>query len=184
MGDWNRKVKLFKKWLHENADAALILAPAADRMSNRGLMAVIKDLEAAGYPLDEQGVPVGLDDNEKYRDIIIALHKSFEKVRGEPLLNLYLLLERLDMFRWWLMHADRPDKEEISLDELKWWQMIPWKKIRYDVMNRIAKYLEMFGYPISNEGVPTPREGKNPDWLWRALEIAIIGALSELATEV
>jgi hypothetical protein len=184
MGNWNRKAKLFRKWLHENADTALILAPISERISNDKLTAVIKDFEAAGYALDEKGVPIGLDDDEKYRNIIIALHKSFEKVHGESLLDLYLLLERLDMFRAWLMYAGRPDKEEVSLDELKWWQMIPWRKVRYEVMNRIVKLMGTFGYPIGEDGVPTPREGKDPERLWRALEIAILVPLADLASEV
>jgi hypothetical protein len=185
MGKERLKAKLFRKWIRENVDTSLVLEPVAERMPNDKLMAVIKDFEAAGYALDESGVPVGLDDDdEKYRDVIIALHRSFEKVHGHPLLDLYLLIERLDMFRAWLMVADRPDKEEISLDELKWWQMIPWKKIRYDVMNRIARLLEIFGYPINENGVPTPRNGKDPNRLWRALEIAILMALSDLAVEV
>jgi hypothetical protein len=184
MGKERLKAKLFRRWLHENADTALILAPISERMSHDKLIAVIKDFEAAGYTLDEQGAPIGLDDNEKYHNAIITLHKSFEKVHGESLLDLYLLLERLDMFRAWLMFANRPDKEEISLDELKWWQMIPWKKIRYEVMDRIAKLMEIFGYPVNEKGVPTPRNGKDPDRLWRALEIAILYALVDLAVEV
>jgi len=178
------KAKPFRKWLHENADTALLLAHISERMSNDKLAAVIKDFEAAGYALNEKGVPIDLDKDEKYRDIIIALHKSFEKVHGEPLLDLYLLLERLDMFRAWLMYAGRPDKEETFLDELKWWQMIPWRKVRYEVMNRIAKLMEAFGYPINEDGIPTPRKGKDPNGLWRALEIAILKALADLAVEV
>jgi hypothetical protein len=74
MGKERLKAKLFRKWFHENADTSLLLAPISERMSNSRLAAVIKDFEAAGYALDELGVPIGLDDDEKYDNIIMALH--------------------------------------------------------------------------------------------------------------
>jgi hypothetical protein len=186
MGDWNRKVKLFKKWLPQNENASLVLAPLAERMPNKKLIAALKNFEARGYSLDERGAPVGFDEGNA--EVILALHEAFEEVLGKPVVNwFYWALEDeyfkqrkplLDKFRKWLIDASE------SAEELEWWQTIRWRRIKYEVLSMIAEYMEYDGYPLNEEGVPTPTNEEDAEGLWDALETNILTALINHALEV
>jgi hypothetical protein len=186
MGDWNRKAKLFRRWLPQNENAALVLAPLAKRMPNKKLIAVLKNFEARGYSLDKRGAPVGFDEGNA--EVIMALHGAFEEVLGKPVVDwFYWALEDeyheqrkplLDKFRKWLIDVSE------SAEELDWWQTIRWKRIKYEVLSKIADYMEDDGYPLNEEGVPTPTKEENADGLWDALETNILSALINHAFEV
>ncbi len=186
MGEWNRKVKLFKRWLPQNENASLVLAPLAERTPNKKLIAALKKFEAMGYSLDERGVPVGFDEGNA--EVIIALHEAFEKVLGEPVVNrFYWALEDkyleqrellLDKFRRWLIGVSR------SGEEPEWWQTIPWERIKHEVLSKIADYMEYDGYPLNEEGVPTPTDEEDAERLWDVLKTSILDALINHALEV
>jgi hypothetical protein len=185
MGKERLKAKLFRRWLHKNEDTSFTLAPVAERMSNYELMAVIKEFEADGYSLDGRGVPVGCEDNQP--SIIIALHEAFERVTGYPLVDLFYreLEERifetqrkplLDKFREWLI--------SVSSSKEEWWKIIDWKQIKYEVLDSIEGCLEIYGYPIDENGVPDPISKDDADGLWDTLGDCILKALIKAAKEV
>jgi len=186
MGDWNRKAKLFKKWLPQSKNASLVLAPLAERMPNRKIIAALKNFEARGYSLDERGIPVGFDEGNA--EVIMALHEAFEEVLREPVVDwFYWALDDeyfeqrkplLDRFRRWLIGVSE------SAEELEWWQTIRWERIKYEVLSKIADYMEYDGYPLNEEGVPTPINEENAEGLWNALETNILTALINHALEV
>jgi len=186
MGDWNRKAKLFKRWAQQDANASLVLAPLAERIPNKKLIAALKNFEARGYSLDRRGIPIGFDEGNV--DVIFALHRAFEEVLGYPVVDwLYGAIEEeyaesrkplLDKFRKWLIDVSE------STEELDWWQTIRWKRIKYEVLSKIADYMEDDGYPLNEEGVPTPTKKENADGLWDALGTNILSALINHALEV
>jgi len=186
MGDWNRKAKLFKKWAFKSENASLVLAPLAERMSKRDLVAALKNFEAKGYSLDKWGVPIGFDEGNA--EIIMALHESFEEVLGRPVVDwFYRAIEEdfferkkplLDKFRKWLIDVSE------SAEKPEWWQTIRWERIKYEVLDWIVDYLEMDGYPINEDGTPTPLNEEDAEGLWDALETNILSALIRFASEV
>jgi len=187
MGYWNRKAKLFRKWLPQDKNASLVLALLAERMSNRELIDVLKNFEARGYSLDKRGIPIGFEEGNA--EVILALHEAFEEVLGEPVVNLlYARIEEemyyeqwkqtLDKFRRWLIDVSR------SAEKPKWWQKINWRQISYEALSLIADLLDEDGYPINEEGVPTPLNEEDAEGLWDVLKEDILCALTRFVLEV
>jgi len=185
MSNWNRKAKLFKKWLPQNENASLVLGPLAKRIPNKKLIAALKNFEAKGYLLDESGVPVGFDEGNA--EVIITLHEAFEEILGSPVVDwFYEALEEerfekmkplLNKFRGWLIEVSE------SAEEPNWWQTIKWERIKYEVLGWIAEFLEMDKYPLNEEGAPTPINKEDAEGLWNVLEVNILSALIKFASE-
>jgi len=183
------KIKLFKRWLHENEDTSLVLAPIAEQMSNKEFASTLISFEAKGYALDERGAPIGLDDDKKHREIIMALHETFEEATGYPLIDWYLkaLEEKrfeekkplLDKFRKWLVDVSK------SAEEQRWWHHIPWSLIKYEVLNMIVDSLDEWQcHPVDEEGVPMRYEGEDLENFYSAIGESILNALVQHAMEV
>jgi len=203
MGDWNRKAKLFKRWLIQNQNASVALEPFARRIPNKKkLIAALKEFEAMGYSLDERGVPVGFDEGNE--EVVLALREAFEKVLGHPatgwhhispeLEELYTSPEEelfeewrwyLDRLRGWLIYVSKSAKEP------RWWQTIPWDDVKYEVLGMIMDSLPdevlnviLVSPLVEEEGVPVCYEGEDPEGFWRTIEESILTALINHALEI
>jgi hypothetical protein len=168
-----RKIRGFKEWLRRNEDV-VVLSVVADMIPQKRVAAIIKALEANGYPLDERGVPIVGESNEEYRGFILTLHKTFEELtRGD--LPWGLFTPFLGEFMRWL-------KISGYFAEPRWWHAVDWERISYKTLGRIAKNLLIRGCIVDNCGIPF-NWGAEEEHYWKALDESILEALVEAASE-
>jgi len=165
-----RKIKGFKSWLKRNEDLH-VLGALADFMKPDRLTAVIKILEAKGYPLDECGIPA-LEESEDYKNLVFAVYGSFAEVTGRDL-SWGLFAPYLEDLREWLIAVS-----ELSEDP-EWWHKVDWSRVNYETLGRIANGMYARGCPLDENGIPNNviMGPKDPEWLWRALDEAVFEAI-------
>ncbi len=178
MSERRPKAKLFREWLQYRESEFPILAPLVERLPDDKIEAGIRNFEEAGYALDKSGIPIGLNDADKYDEIVRALHESFGKVVGYPSRFSYTQKWLLRRFKGWLASVCESAQERV------WWERIPWRKVGYDLIAVIADYMYVYGFPLTEVGVPMPLNKEDIRDLGAALEASALKAIVNEIVEV
>jgi hypothetical protein len=173
LSEEKRKIQGFKDWLIHNEDF-FALGIVAQIVPQKRVQAVIKDLKASGFTLDEDGVPIVNSDDE-YRKLFITLYKSFSEATKADL-AWGVFTPFLKDLRSWLIAVSGMTEE--------WWSAIDWKRVSKRTLGRIADNMLARGCPIVESGAPGNVLGpKDPEWYWQAVSDSILEALVEAASE-
>jgi hypothetical protein len=173
LSEEKRKIQGFKDWLIHNEDF-FALGIVAQIVPPKRVEAVIKDLKASGFTLDDDGVPIVYSDDD-YRRLVVTLYKSFSEATKADL-EWGVFTPFLKGLRSWLMAVSSMTDE--------WWSAINWTRVSRRTLGKIADNMLARGCPILESGGPSNVLGpKDPEWYWQAVSDSILEALVEAASE-